>query len=100
MSKIPEVREIFEEPAEFLKLKQILLGEGINENEFEFQRQLVRGLDYYTGFIFELKPSGNITDLTIGSGGRYDNLIGIFAGKQIPAVGFSFGLDRLIEVLP
>lgn len=72
---------------------------GISDNEFQFFSTLARGLNYYTGTIFELSiPSyGN---LSIGGGGRYDNLIGMFSKKDIPAVGFSFGLDRLIEALP
>ena len=41
---------------------------------------------------------GSPSDLSIGGGGRYDNLIGMFAGRQIPAVGFSFGIDRIIEL--
>lgn len=64
-----------------------------------FDATLARGLDYYTGLIFEMKPTGLPEELSIGGGGRYDELIGMFAGKKIPAVGFSFGLDRLIEVL-
>lgn len=68
-------------------------------SDFFFDPTLARGLDYYTGAIFELKPNGNPDEQTIGGGGRYDNLIGIFAGRQIPAVGFSFGLDRLVELL-
>jgi len=68
-------------------------------SDFFFDPTLARGLDYYTGAIFELKPNGNPNEQTIGGGGRYDNLIGIFAGRQIPAVGFSFGLDRLVELL-
>lgn len=71
-----------------------------NGKDFVFDATLARGLDYYTGVIFELKPTNNPADLTIGSGGRYDNLVGMFAKKQIPAVGFSFGIDRLIEQLP
>jgi len=67
--------------------------------DFTFDPTMVRGLDYYTGSIFEMKPAMNPDDLTIGSGGRYDNLIGMFAKKDIPAVGFSFGLDRLLEIL-
>ncbi len=69
------------------------------KKDFYFDRALARGLDYYTGIIFELKPSDRPEDLSIGGGGRYDNLIGIFAGREIPAVGFSFGLDRLIELI-
>ena len=67
--------------------------------DFFFDRTLARGLDYYTGAIFELKPDNNPASLSTGAGGRYDNLIGMFAGKQIPAVGFSFGLDRLTNLL-
>lgn len=86
-----------------------LLGKqySLDENkDFKFDPTLARGLDYYTGVIFELKPTSNPADLTIGSGGRYDNLIGTFVysdegrtGKQIPAVGFSFGLDRIVDLL-
>lgn len=70
-----------------------------NAVDFVFDPTLARGLDYYTGAIFELKPSNDPQALTTGAGGRYDNLIGTFAGKPIPAVGFSFGIDRLIESL-
>ncbi len=45
-----------------------------------------------------MKLNGNPEDLSVGGGGRYDNLIGMFAGKSIPAVGFSFGIDRIIEL--
>lgn len=69
------------------------------DKDFYFDPTLARGLDYYTGCIFELKPGSDSGQLSIGGGGRYDNLIGMFAGKDIPAVGFSFGLDRLIELL-
>ena len=80
---------------EILKTKYNL-NEGV---DFFFDPTLARGLDYYTGSIFELKPTGKPEDLTIGGGGRYDNLIGVFAGRDIPAVRFSFGLDRLTELL-
>lgn len=67
--------------------------------DFKFDPTLARGLDYYTGAIFELKVDRETTSLSVGGGGRYDNLIGTFAKKDIPAVGFSFGLDRLLEIL-
>jgi histidyl-tRNA synthetase len=67
--------------------------------DFFFDATLARGLDYYTGVILELKPNGKPEDQSIGGGGRYDKLIGTFAGRDIPAVGFSFGLDRLVELL-
>lgn len=66
--------------------------------DFFFDPSLARGLDYYTSTIFELYAP-EYGNLSIGGGGRYDNLIGSFAKKDIPAVGFSFGLDRLIEIL-
>jgi len=72
------------------------LKEGV---DFFFDPTLARGLDYYTGSIFELKPNGKPEDQSIGGGGRYDNLIGMFAGRKIPAVGFSFGIDRIVELL-
>lgn len=67
--------------------------------DFIFDPTLARGLDYYTGAIFELKSSSNQTDLSVGAGGRYDQLIGMFAKNDLPAVGFSFGLDRLLEII-
>lgn len=74
--------------------------------DFVFDPTLARGLDYYTGAIFELKADDDPVSLSIGAGGRYDNLIGMFLSatkedlkRNIPAVGFSFGFDRLIESL-
>lgn len=75
-----------------------LKGMGVSEDQFEFSPFLARGLDYYTGAIFELRVS-EYGNLSVGGGGRYNNLIGSFAKKDIPAVGFSFGLDRLLEIL-
>jgi len=58
---------------------------------------LARGLSYYTGEIFEV----NVPDLagSIASGGRYDGLIGMFGKEQIPACGFSLGLERILLVM-
>jgi histidyl-tRNA synthetase len=58
---------------------------------------LARGLSYYTGAIIEI----NVKDLTgsLGGGGRYDNLIGMFSGRDVPACGFSLGLERIIVVM-
>lgn len=69
------------------------------DKDFFFDPTLARGLDYYTGTIFEMKPFGALKDISIVGGGRYDNLIGMFAGKDIPAVGASFGIDRMVELL-
>lgn len=74
-------------------------------NSFSFSPTLARGLDYYTGVIFEIEINGYSAGSVCG-GGRYDNLIGMFAkqtnlpaGRQVPAVGFAFGFDRLIEAI-
>lgn len=58
---------------------------------------LARGLSYYTGAIFEIVAPG--VSGSLGGGGRYDNLVGMFAGKNIPACGFSLGLERILLVL-
>ncbi len=69
---------------------------GVSKDSYAFDPSLARGLDYYTGAIFELEIEG-YTAGSVGGGGRYDNLIGIFAEEKTPAVGFSFGFDRLVE---
>ena len=70
---------------------------GLN-NEIQLDLTLARGLNYYTGAIFEVKaldtPMGSIT-----GGGRYDNLTGIFGMPGISGVGISFGADRIFDVL-
>lgn len=71
---------------------------GVDREKIIFEPTLARGLDYYTGTIIEIEcpdyPTGSL-----GGGGRYDNLIGMFSNKQMPAVGFSFGFDRIIEAM-
>jgi histidyl-tRNA synthetase len=71
---------------------------GVPNNQYEFSPTLARGMDYYTGIILEVEVE-EYTAGSLGGGGRYDNLIGLFANKQIPAVGFAFGFDRLIEAM-
>jgi histidyl-tRNA synthetase len=63
----------------------------------KFTPRLVRGLSYYTGAIMEI----SVPDLagSLGGGGRYDGLIGMFSGEQIPACGFSLGLERILVVM-
>jgi histidyl-tRNA synthetase len=63
----------------------------------KFDCSLARGLSYYTGAIFEI----NVPDLagSLGGGGRYDNLVGMFLGQSVPACGFSLGLERILVVM-
>ena len=71
---------------------------GLNSSELKFNISLARGLDYYTGSIFEVKSS----DINIGSiagGGRYDDLTSIFGLKDVSGVGISFGIDRIYLVM-
>jgi histidyl-tRNA synthetase len=60
---------------------------------------LARGLNYYTGIIFEAKAPATVKMGSIGGGGRYDDLTGLFGVPNIPGVGISFGVDRLYDVL-
>ena len=60
---------------------------------------LARGLNYYTGTIFEVKAPATVKMGSIGGGGRYDDLTGLFGVPNIPGVGISFGIDRIYDVL-
>lgn len=77
-------------------LFEILESLKISPDRYAYEPTLARGLDYYTGLIFELEIEGYAGG-SVGGGGRYDDLIGRFANSKIPATGFSFGFDRLIE---
>jgi histidyl-tRNA synthetase len=69
---------------------------GIGD-KIKIDPSLARGLSYYTGAIMEI----SVPDLagSLGGGGRYDNLVGMFSGKDIPACGFSLGLERIVVVM-
>lgn len=76
-----------------------LLGQmGVPTDRLEFDPALARGLSYYTGAIFEVKALG-VQMGSISGGGRYDNLTGVFGVEGIPGVGFSFGVDRIYDVM-
>ena len=73
-----------------------LLSPGVN---IIIDFTLARGLNYYTGIIFEAKAPAEVKMGSIGGGGRYDDLTGLFGVPDIPGVGISFGLDRIYDVL-
>ena len=84
--------------SELKYIKDYLKDINLKKAKIEFDFSLARGLNYYTGAIFEVKS----TDVEIGSitgGGRYDNLSEIFGLKNISGVGISFGADRIYDVL-
>ena len=67
-------------------------------DKIRFDLSLARGLSYYTGPIFELVPLG-VKVGSVSGGGRYDELCAVFGAEGIPGVGFSFGIDRLVDLL-
>lgn len=85
---VSELRYIFEQA------KHLGLG-----NRLRLDPTLARGLDYYTGPIFEVKAGVGQGLLSFAGGGRYDDLIGLYGGQPQGAVGFSFGVERLIDLI-
>jgi len=77
------------------ELKEIL--SYVNSDKVKVDLSLARGLDYYTGPIYEVFADKEIG--SVAAGGRYDKLIGLFLNKDVPATGISFGIDRLIEIM-
>ena len=72
---------------------------GLNHAILDLDVTLARGLNYYTGAIFEVAPPKSVAMGSIGGGGRYDDLTGIFGLKDMSGVGISFGLDRIYLVI-
>lgn len=83
------------------KALNIIYGNEINAKNIEHDLSLARGLSYYTGAIFEVVVIDERCSLksSIGGGGRYDNLTGIFGLPNVSGVGISFGLDRIYDVM-
>jgi histidyl-tRNA synthetase len=88
-----QARAAFQNLREIFALGQASAAAG----HLIFDPSLARGLSYYTGAIMEI----NVPDLagSLGGGGRYDGLIGMFCGEEIPACGFSLGLERILVVM-
>lgn len=85
---ISELEEVF----------SLLEKYGETQQHVDFDVVLARGLTYYTGAIFEVKVN-NVTIGSVSGGGRYDNLTGVFGLDGVSGVGFSFGVDRLYDVM-
>lgn len=86
----PEAKEALRNLDEIIDL----VRDGGVDAKFYFEASFARGLEYYTGIIFEVYVPE--LDIAVGGGGRYDNLIGIFGGGDVPAVGVALGVDRLM----
>lgn len=84
---------------ELKRVTELLGILGVLENEFEINLKIIRGLDYYTGTVFETVLLGNEKYGSICSGGRYDNLAENYTKEILPGVGISIGLTRLFFVL-
>ena len=72
---------------------------GLNKSILDLDVTLARGLNYYTGAIFEVAPPKQVLMGSVGGGGRYDDLTGIFGLPNVSGVGISFGLDRIYLVI-
>ncbi len=102
-SQIITLFKLLEKPIDFFKenafngteeLLELINLSKKYDFKIKFSPYLARGLGYYTGNIFEIKESGKNS---LAGGGRYDNTVGKFANREIPAVGISFGLERLTQ---
>src|SRR5262249_44853094 len=96
--------------ARLRELLAVTKAAGAREARIKLDLSIARGLDYYTGTIYETFLLGNYRDEkglekplegfgSVCSGGRYDNLAGLYTRQQLPGVGASLGLDRLLAVL-
>lgn len=100
---ITQLNSLLKESEEGLKgvseLEEVLRIAGADKfSNLQIDCTLARGLNYYTGTIYEVKATG--VDMgSIGGGGRYDDLTGLFGISGIPGVGISFGLDRIYDVM-
>jgi histidyl-tRNA synthetase len=99
--KLSYLEKLVTEKEEIAHVREVLsiLSNYNLKGTVELDFSLMRGLDYYTGMVFEFKLENHDYKGTICGGGRYDNLIGVFAKKSMPAVGSSIGVDRLLDLL-
>jgi histidyl-tRNA synthetase len=85
--------------AELADLLQAAVAAGLPPSRLKLDSSIARGLDYYTGIVVETQLD-ELPDIgSVASGGRYDNLAGLYTNQQLPGVGASLGLDRLLAAL-
>lgn len=99
LKNVPKISDYLNEDSKerFNRLQEQL---DLLEVEYVVDDKLVRGLDYYNHTVFEVYiKDGELSNMALGGGGRYNNLVETLGGPQIPAVGFAIGYDRLILTL-
>ena len=111
--KVPECQNIYAKPEIQKVITSDFLCEDCKEHYAELKsyldkmnikysenKHLVRGLDYYTRTVFEIKSNNLGSQNAVCGGGRYDNLVAQLGGEETPAIGFAMGMERLISLLP
>ena len=92
--------ELFETGLNELKIvSQAMQNLGVSDKNFEIDLKITRGLDYYTGTVYETFVDGHQGWGSICSGGRYENLAGYYTDRKLPGVGMSIGLTRFFDLL-
>ena len=84
---------------DFDLLSSSLVNRGIKESYVTIDFGLARDISYYTGMIFDIEIRKESSLVSLGGGGRYDGLVNALGGKQIPALGFAFNLDKILEAI-
>ena len=110
--KVPSCQEIFSKPEIQNVIKSDFLCDECREHytqlkkyldklnvKYSENKLLVRGLDYYTRTVFEIKSNNLGSQNAVCGGGRYDNLVSELGGEPTPAIGFAMGMERLISLL-
>jgi histidyl-tRNA synthetase len=89
------------------EIGQLIAASGYNDGRIVIDTSVVRGLEYYTGPVYEAELTFEVKDEkgnpvrfgSVGGGGRYDDLVARFTGQKVPATGFSIGVSRLLAAL-
>ncbi len=95
----PQMRDVLdgEDLALLERFRSLLEGAGVEARE---DARLVRGLDYYTGIVYEVEVEAGEGPVVVAGGGRYDDLVAGLGGPETPAAGFAIGLERVLDCLP
>jgi histidyl-tRNA synthetase len=107
MSSFHNNTKMMEGLNELMSIHQIIRAAGYGRDRMRFDLAVVRGLEYYTGPVFECELLTEVKDGdgrlvrfgSVGGGGRYDDLVARFTGQSVPATGFSIGVSRLYSAL-